>query len=74
MIQADSLPIIEVDFEQSEADFEKQLLAELGVDSICAGSPSIGFSLEYPTKNIFKSSKKLIFGRLFIMIVEIRMN
>jgi hypothetical protein len=50
LIQADSLSIIQLDFEQSKSDFEKQLLAELGVDSICAGSKAVGLPLRYYTK------------------------
>jgi hypothetical protein len=59
LIQADSLPIIELDFKQSEAGFEKQLLAELHVDSICIGSPNIGFPLKYNIDGFYKSSEAI---------------
>ena len=55
LIQSSSAPIIELDFEQNEADFEKQLLAGLSVDSICAGSEIVGLPLRYNSKGFYKS-------------------
>lgn len=55
LVQADSLAIIGLDFEQKESDFERQLLKELKVDSICNGSDIIGFPLHIKNGGFYKS-------------------
>lgn len=65
LIHHEELKPITLDFEQNEADLEKQLLEQLEVNLICSSSKMVGFPLDLKTDNFHKSFGSVTIPAMF---------